>query len=78
MYLVTGGDCFLGTHLLNKIPKNQIKIDKNKLRILNSTRIASKLTTHNSKFKAQNSELIPAIVTEYPTWGATEIEIDFI
>jgi len=48
---------------------NQIKLDKNKLRILTSQKNIKKIDEPN---------ISRAIVLEYPTWDATEIEIDFL
>ncbi|MBN2112018.1 radical SAM protein [Candidatus Woesearchaeota archaeon] len=52
-----------------KIGKNMIKVDSQKLRILTSEAIARKIKEKN---------LSPAIVEEYPTWDATEIEVNFL
>lgn len=52
-----------------KIKNSSIKIDNQKLRILISPKILKKIKEKN---------IARAIVTEYPTWDATEIEIDFL
>ena len=52
-----------------KLEKNILKIDENKIRLLTSIAIAQRI---------KEPGLICAVVTEYPTWDATEIEIDFI
>ena len=52
-----------------KITKNKIKIDELKLRLLTSEKIVKKIDEKGLK---------TAVVTEYPTWDATEIEVDFL
>ncbi len=52
-----------------KIKKNLMKIDKQKLRLLTSEKIVMRMNEKSVK---------TAVVTEYPTWDATEIEIQFL
>jgi len=52
-----------------KIPKSMIKVDENKLRLITSKAIIKKIKT---------KELKKAIVTEYPTFDALEIEVSII
>jgi pyruvate formate-lyase activating enzyme-like uncharacterized protein len=56
-----------------RIPFNRLDVDNKKLRILMDQKILKKLSR---KIKAKN--LVPAIVEEYPTYDAMEVEIDFL
>jgi len=46
-----------------------MKIDWQKLRLLTSEKLVRKINEKSLK---------PAVVSEYPTWDQTEIEIDFL
>ena len=52
-----------------KIPKDMIKVDENKLRLITSKTIIRRI---------KNKELVKAEVKEYPTFDALEIEVEFI
>ena len=51
------------------IPKGMIAVDVRKPRILTSERVAREI---------REKGLIGAVVTEYPTWDMTEIEVEFV
>lgn len=51
------------------IKKDHIRIDERKLRILTAPAIATLI---------REKDLKGAIVTEYPTWDATEVEVEFV
>jgi 23S rRNA G2445 N2-methylase RlmL len=53
-----------------KIPSRMIGIDKEKPRILTSKKNAKKVKKEES--------LKTAIVTEYPTWDQTEVDVKFL
>lgn len=57
--------------VIKKLKLKEYSLDENKLRILISIEIVQKL-----KDKIKSFNLIPAIVTEYPTFDSLEIEID--
>jgi pyruvate formate-lyase activating enzyme-like uncharacterized protein len=59
--------------LLKEIKIKNAEIDKRKCRILLPPEKAEKLA---EKLKAKN--LVPAVVEEYPTWDALEVEIGFL
>jgi uncharacterized protein len=59
--------------LLKKSLNFECDVDKNKLRI-----ICSAINVEKNSKKIKNLGLIPAIVEEYPTNDAIEIEVDFI
>ncbi|PIN86692.1 radical SAM protein [Candidatus Woesearchaeota archaeon CG10_big_fil_rev_8_21_14_0_10_44_13] len=52
-----------------KIKKGYIIIDENKLRLLTAPAIAMLI---------KQKDLKPAVVTEYPTWDQTEVEVVFV
>ncbi|KYK27078.1 hypothetical protein AYK26_00055 [Euryarchaeota archaeon SM23-78] len=52
-----------------KIKAGMIKVDENKLRLITSKAIVKKI---------KNKDLIRAIVTEYPTFDALELEVELI
>lgn len=56
-----------------RIPQSLIAVDPLKLRIVTSISVVDEL---NSKLK--NLGLIPAIIEEYPTWDAMEVDIQFL
>jgi len=56
-----------------KIPKSLIEVDILKLRIITSMVIVDEL---NSELKKLG--LIPAVVEEYPTWDAMEVDVQFL
>ncbi|MCX8146879.1 MAG: radical SAM protein [Candidatus Woesearchaeota archaeon] len=64
-----------------RIPNNLIKIDNNKLRILTSESIARKIASIAPSEKLNKQQGLPikvAVVTEYPTWDQTEVEMEFL
>lgn len=56
-----------------QIPNNMVAVDKEKLRLITSTAIVRKIKT-----SALAGKLARAIVTEYPTFDALEIEVEFL
>lgn len=56
-----------------RIPTGIIEVDPLKLRIVTSIAVVDEL---NSKLK--NLGLIPAIIEEYPTWDAMEVDVQFL
>ncbi len=52
-----------------KIPADMIKVDENKLRLVTSKAIAKKIKANQVR---------KAVVTEYPTFDALELEVEFI
>ncbi len=56
---------------IKKLNLKEYSLDENKLRILTSIKIVQKL-----KDKIKSFNLVPAIVTEYPTFDSLEIEIN--
>ncbi len=62
-------------HLMREydVPKKLLKIDPNKLRIITNPGVTQHLA---EEIKSMN--LKPAIITEYPTWDALIVELDFL
>ncbi len=52
-----------------RLSSSVLKIDEKKMRLITSAKIAKKI---------KEEGLSAAIVTEYPTWDATEIEVEFL
>ncbi len=56
-----------------RIPKSLIAVDPLKLRIITSIAVVDELNRELKKLS-----LIPAIVEEYPTWDAMEVDVQFL
>jgi len=56
-----------------RIPKSLIEVDSVKLRIITSIVIVDELSSEIKKLG-----LIPAVVEEYPTWDAMEVDVQFL
>lgn len=61
------------TTLVTKLNLHEVVVDQNKLRIILPCKIAKKNAT-----KLKKLNLVPAIVEEYPTADALEVEVEFL
>ncbi|MBT7902367.1 radical SAM protein [Candidatus Woesearchaeota archaeon] len=56
-----------------KIPFSLIEVDTEKIRILTTLTVVEELS-----FPLKEKELMPAIVQEYPTWDAMQLDVQFL